>query len=106
MDPRDHPYRAAVAAVSEHASKYLEKTPCRTPALFGAAWIEDLVTGHQTHLLEQARMEIDKLQELSSLCLQRGLLKDTIDVDVEEQLMIFLFIVGQVQSNRAAQKRF
>ena len=51
-------------------------------------------------------MEIDKLQELSSLCLQRGLLKDTIDVDVEEQLMIFLFIVGQVQSNRAAQKRF
>uniref|UniRef100_M4C679 DUF8040 domain-containing protein n=1 Tax=Hyaloperonospora arabidopsidis (strain Emoy2) TaxID=559515 RepID=M4C679_HYAAE len=106
MDPRDHLYRAAVAAVAEYASRYLEKTPSRTSALFGAAWVEELVTGHQTRSLEQARMEMEKFEEFSSLCRRRGLLDDTSGVDIEEQLMIFMFIVGQAQSNRAAQERF
>uniref|UniRef100_M4B5E2 DUF8040 domain-containing protein n=1 Tax=Hyaloperonospora arabidopsidis (strain Emoy2) TaxID=559515 RepID=M4B5E2_HYAAE len=106
MEPLDHLYHAAVAAVAEYASKYLEKTPCRTSALSGAAWVEDLVTGHQTRLLEQARMELDKFEDLSSLCRRRGLLKDASGVEVEEQLMIFLFIVGKAQRNRAAQELF
>ena len=51
-------------------------------------------------------MEIDKFEELSSLCRRRGLLKDTSGFEVEKRLMIFLFIVEQAQSNLAAQERF
>ena len=92
MDLRDHLQHAAVA---EYASKYLGKTLCRTSALSGAAWVEELVAGNQTRLLEQARTELDKFEELSALCRRRGLLKYMSGADVEEQLMIFLFIVGR-----------
>ena len=84
----------------------LPKTPCRTSTLSGQQWVKELLEGSPTRFLQQCRMTIPVFNKLCSQCRNENLLKNTKNVTVEEQVIIFLHIVSQNQSNRAAQERF
>lgn len=107
MDPRRKTLLiTCLAAAASVATLGSEHKPCRTSILSGKEWVKEILDGHPARVLEQTRMDKGKFQLLCSLCRQRSLLEDTPHIDVEEQIMIFFYIVGQNQSNRACQERF
>ncbi|CAI0401884.1 unnamed protein product [Linum tenue] len=55
---------------------------------------------------EMFRMDKHVFHKLCSILRQRGLLRDTCGVMIEEQLAIFLNIIGHNERNRVIQERF
>lgn len=100
-----------IAAAIYYAERYLfERVACRDSALSGAAYVMEVLNGHRTRFRELFRMDrsvYDILRsELTSSASSAYYLRPTSTVSVDEQLAIFLYIVGQDQSNRSAQERF
>jgi hypothetical protein len=96
-----------------------EKEPCRTSKLHGAAYVEELRTGHQGRAYEVLRMPINVYEDLCSWLRENAGLEDATEepesesdteltktVSVEEAVAIFLYILGRGASNRDAQERF
>ncbi|XP_024023439.1 uncharacterized protein LOC112092203 [Morus notabilis] len=66
----------------------------------------DLLDGHELVIYNQIRMGTDCFKRLSWLLEQKNLLKSTRNMNVDEQLMIFLTIVCQSESNRETQHQW
>ena len=95
-----------LAIANWYNSAYLEKLPCRTSILTGAAWVQEILTGNQTRCLQNFRMVHDVFDRFVRIASESGQLPDSRWVTLEERLAIFLYIVGQNASNRNAQERF
>ena len=88
-----------------HMENYMVKEPCRTSALTGSMWMQELEEGNPVRIYESFRMHRDVFFKLCTL-LESYSLKISRSVSVREQVAIFLFIVGQNVSNRNTQERF
>jgi len=66
----------------------------------------DLLDGHELVIYNKIRMGTDCFKRLSWLLEQKNLLKNTRNMNVDEQLMIFLTIVCQSESNRETQHQW
>jgi hypothetical protein len=85
------------------------KQPCRTSILTGDAYVKELLaeTVNRRREFEVLRMPSSSFVQLAKWCVQQGVLcRSRKGVTVEEQLAIFLYIVGHNSSNRDAQERF
>ena len=90
----------------QYANRY-DKMPARNSVLAGSAKLAELLTSeNETPFREQMRMGREAFLTLCRELTQRGLLSDSLHINAQEQVAIFLFIVGQNQSNRAAQDKF
>ncbi|CAL5372908.1 unnamed protein product [Camellia sinensis] len=78
------------------------KEPCGTSSLTGGKWMVELQEGNQTRIFENFRMEREVFYQL---CTKYGL-ETGQRVSVQEQVAIFLYIVGGDTRNINAQKRF
>jgi secreted Zn-dependent insulinase-like peptidase len=98
----------AVGAAQEVAWMY-NKVPCRTSKLTGAEYIEELRNGHQRRAYEVFRMPINIFEDLCTWLRENTTLGYAVgesSVTVEEEVGIFLYILGRGASNRDAQERF
>ena len=66
--------------------------------------VTEFLHGHWERIFNRTRMTRDCFVRLSSIMEQTGRLTPSRAVSVEEQLMIFLFVVGHGASNRDAQE--
>ncbi|KAL5575849.1 hypothetical protein UlMin_017548 [Ulmus minor] len=72
--------------------------------LTGDDRVTEFLHGHWERIFNRTRMTRDCFVRLSSIMEQTGRLTPSRAVSVEEQLMIFLFVVGHGASNRDAQE--
>ncbi|XP_042497659.1 uncharacterized protein LOC122076427 [Macadamia integrifolia] len=68
--------------------------------------VHEILNGHADRCYQEFRMERHVFENLCRLMVHRGWLKDSRYLRVDEQLALFLFIVGKGASNRDAQERF
>ncbi|KAH7866693.1 hypothetical protein Vadar_023664 [Vaccinium darrowii] len=96
----------AEAILNIHYDLYMGKEPCRTSAFTGAKWIAELNVGHPKRMYQAFRM--CKTNFLALCQLLEGIygLREAKRISVQEQVAIFLWIVGQRANNRSAQERF
>ncbi|KAH7534115.1 hypothetical protein FEM48_Zijuj04G0203000 [Ziziphus jujuba var. spinosa] len=72
----------------------------------GCGFMTEVLNGHDELCREMFRMDKHVFHKLSDILRQRGMLRDTAGVMIEEQLAIFLNIVGHNERNRVIQERF
>ena len=81
------------------------KEPCRTSALPGYMWLQELKEGNPIRCYGSFKMHRDVFFNLCDTLETFGL-SPSPGVGVREQVAIFLFMVGQDASNRNTQERF
>lgn len=89
----------------EYLPRFLKK-PKRMSARTGAQLVNELLHGHEEVAYEHIRMSIYAFRDLCTWFQEHGLLFDSEGVNVEEQVAIFLYIVGQGVTNQNAQHEF
>ncbi|KAK6912240.1 Harbinger transposase-derived nuclease domain [Dillenia turbinata] len=95
----------AVAAGYYYYNSLTRQTTCSlSPA--GSGFMTVLLNSHDDVCREMLRMDKHVFHKLCSTLRERGLLRDTAGVMIEEQLAIFLNIVGHNERNRVIQERF
>jgi hypothetical protein len=83
----------------------IPKQRCRTSALTGRMYVEELLKGHAGKFRKVMRMRLTTFLAICKDLREVGL-KDTLAISVEEQLSMFLSVVGHRWSNRDVQERF
>jgi hypothetical protein len=97
---------AAEAILHFHQDTYMDKRPCRTSAFTGAKWVAELNLGHPKRMYQAFRMSKTNFLSLCHLLESSYGLQNAERISVQEQVAIFLWIVGQRANNRSAQERF
>lgn len=92
--------------IAKYESSLLNKNP-RIPSQTGDAYLKEvLACGNHNRIQHVLRMPLSTFEHLSKWMHERKILISGKRVSVEEQLAIFLSIVGKNWSNREAQERF
>ncbi|KAI8528513.1 hypothetical protein RHMOL_Rhmol12G0154100 [Rhododendron molle] len=97
---------AAQGIINIHHDAYMVKEPCRTSALTAKEWLAELTVGHPKRMYQSFRMSKTNFFALCELLETRYGLEEGERISVQEQVAIFLWIVGQRANNRNAQERF
>jgi len=94
--------------VSQHeASLWHDRTPAHSSVLTGSQYVNELLSsGNPTRIFDVLRMPLPTFFALRDWCIEHDYLQPTQHISVEEQLAIFLKIVGENTSNRMVQERF
>ena len=92
--------------VGTYASVHFDREPCRTCPLSGKEYIAELLTSNPRRIHEVLRMPKDTFLELGNWLGQNAGLANSRKMSVEQQLAMFLAIVGHRCSNREVQERF
>lgn len=95
----------AAAAGYLYYQRLVNQPPGTSPSTRGA-YLRDLLQGPVEDCREVLRMDKRLFHKLSDTFREKGLLRDTITVLVEEQVAIFLSIIGNNQRIRVIQERF
>lgn len=81
--------------------------PCRSLSpRQGCGIMIEVLNGQDDVFREMFRMDKHVFHKLCDILRQRGMLRDTAGVMIEEQLGIFLNIIGHNERNRVIQERF
>lgn len=94
------------AAAGYHYYTSITKRPPRSLSRHGSGFMTEVLNGHDDLCREMFRMDKHVFRKLSDILRQRGMLRDTSGVMIEEQLAIFLNIIGHNERNRVIQERF
>ncbi|KAK6145042.1 hypothetical protein DH2020_021862 [Rehmannia glutinosa] len=94
------------AAAGYHYYTSITKQPARSLSPKGSGFMTEVLNGDDDFCREMLRMDKHVFRKLSDTLRQRGMLRDTASVMIEEQLGIFLNIVGHNERNRVIQERF
>ncbi|KAL3614680.1 hypothetical protein CASFOL_041437 [Castilleja foliolosa] len=94
------------AAAGYHYYNSITRKPIRSLSPKGSGFLNELIHGNDDLFREMLRMDKHVFHKLSDTLRQRGMLRDTAGVMIEEQLAIFLNIVGHNERNRVIQERF
>jgi DDE superfamily endonuclease len=101
---------AAVSTTLDKALPFLsrqEPRPKRTSSLGGAEYIRELLsTAHPDRIQDVLRMQLKPFQKLCDIMREIELLQDTRHIAVEEQLAMFLHVVGKGSGFRDCEERF
>ena len=105
----DTPQRFVTLAAAVSSVIWPTKQPCRVSILTGDSYVKVLLaeTVNRHRAFEVLRTSSSSFVQLAEQCVRQGVLcRSRKGVAVEEQLAIFLYIVGHNSSNRDAQERF
>jgi hypothetical protein len=94
------------AAAGYYYYNSITKQPPRTLSPRGSGFMTEVLNGDDDGCWEMLRMDKHVFHKLCDILRQRGMLRDTAGVMIEEQLGIFLNIVGHNERNRVIQERF
>lgn len=94
------------AAAGYYYYNSIVKQPQRGISPSGSGFMTQVLEGHDDICRAMFRMDKHVFHKLSDTLRQRGMLRDTSGVIIEEQLAIFLNIVGHNERNRVIQERF
>lgn len=72
----------------------------------GAKFVDEVLNGQNERCLENFRMDKHVFYKLCDILQAKGLLRHTNRIKIEEQLAIFMFIVGHNLRTRAVQELF
>lgn len=72
----------------------------------GMKFVDEVLSGHSERCLEHFRMDKQVFYKLCDILQGKGLLRHTNRIKIEEQLAIFLFIIGHNLRTRAVQELF
>ncbi|XP_042484470.1 uncharacterized protein LOC122064786 [Macadamia integrifolia] len=97
---------AVVIAIDQYIKKYLNKKPYRCEPLRGIIETERIINHSDKTCREQIRLSKRAFFSLSHLIREKGLLRDSKSVQVNEQLVMFLQIVGHNVKNRVIAHKF
>ncbi|XP_065876629.1 uncharacterized protein [Euphorbia lathyris] len=84
----------------------LKRQPRRSSSASGSDFMAEVLDGHDDLCREMFRMDKHVFHKLCGTLRQRGMLRDTAGVRIEEQLAIFLNVIGHNERNRVIQERF
>lgn len=94
------------AAAGYHYYTSITRQPARTSSPKGSGFMTEVLDGPDDLCREMFRMDKHVFHRLSNTLRHRGMLRDTAGVMIEEQLAIFLNVVGHNERNRVIQERF
>ncbi|XP_057971689.1 uncharacterized protein LOC131160255 isoform X2 [Malania oleifera] len=94
------------AAAGYYYYNSVTRQPCRSLSPKGSGFMTEVLNGSDDVCREMFRMDKHVFYKLCDALRQRGMLRDTAGVMIEEQLAIFLNIVGHNERNRVIQERF
>lgn len=98
-----------IGIISDYIDKHVTKIPCRTLALTGELWVQDVLAGNPRRCQEQFRMSVPVFAALEKWVYEHTDIQNSRNhqgVSVTQKLAIFLWIAGRGASNRDAQERF
>ncbi|XP_018809321.1 uncharacterized protein LOC108982383 isoform X2 [Juglans regia] len=94
------------AAAGYYHYNSITRQPPRMLSPRGSGFMSEVLNGHDDGCCEMFRMNKHVFHKLCDILRQRGMLRDTSGVMIEEQLAIFLNIIGHNERNRVIQERF
>lgn len=94
------------AAAGYYYYNSITKQPRRSISPAGTGFMTEVLNSCDDYGREMLRMDKHVFLKLSDSLRRRGMLRDTAGVMIEEQLAIFLNIVGHNERNRVIQERF
>lgn len=94
------------AAVGHYYHNSINKQPQHSLLPNRPKYMTELMEGPEDECREMLRMDKHVFHKLCGIFRQRGMLRDTAGVSIEEQLAIFLNIIGHNERNRVIQDRF
>lgn len=94
------------AAAGYHYYSCLTKQPARGLSPRRCEFMTEVLNGHGDFCREMLRMDKHVFHKLCDILRQRAMLRDTAGVMIEEQLAIFLNVIGHNERNRVIQERF
>ena len=98
---------AMTEAIAVWQLDQLEKIPYHTSRLSGAEYTTEVIESRNDRRVHDVlRMPLSTFKALVEWVMEKGLLASSKNVSIEEQLAIFLKIVGEGASNRTTQDRF
>ncbi|GMN55823.1 hypothetical protein TIFTF001_024954 [Ficus carica] len=92
--------RAVVALAGHRLNTRRQSQPMHNSTLTGSMRVEELLNGHEEIIQGMISMKAETFRSLSNLLASRGLLKTTRNMNVNEQLFIFLAICARGETNR------
>jgi len=94
--------------VAKAALDIMVNEPCHTSALSGKAYVQELIspTTHPNRIQDALRMPRITFLKLCTWLQHNNLLRNSKYLELEEQVAMFLWIVGRGASNRDIQERF
>ncbi|GMN26017.1 hypothetical protein TIFTF001_050400 [Ficus carica] len=92
--------RAVVAVAGHRLNTRRQSQPMHNSTLTGSMRVEELLNGHEEIIQGMISMKAETFRSLSNLLASRGLLKTTRNMNVNEQLFIFLAICARGETNR------
>ncbi|WCJ30585.1 hypothetical protein M5689_012134 [Euphorbia peplus] len=94
---------AAAAGYYYYNSLYRQP---RCGSVNGSDFMTEVLDGHDDLCREMFRMDKHVFHKLCGTLRQRGVLRDSSGIRIEEQLAIFLNVIGHNERNRVIQERF
>ncbi|KAL3338364.1 hypothetical protein AABB24_030488 [Solanum stoloniferum] len=94
------------AAAGYHYYNCIARQPSRGSTLKGSGFLSELLSADNDVCREMLRMDKHVFHKLCNILRERAMLRDTAGVMIEEQLAIFLNIVGHNERNRVIQERY
>ena len=94
------------AAAGYYYHNCVTKQPRLSISPSGSGFMTEVLNGDDDFCREMLRMDKHVFHKLCDNLRNRGMLRDTAGVMIEEQLAIFLNIVGHNERNRVIQERF
>ncbi|XP_055811524.1 uncharacterized protein LOC129881168 [Solanum dulcamara] len=94
------------AAAGYHYYNCITRQPSRGSTPKGSGFLSELLSADNNVCREMLRMDKHVFHKLCNILRERGMLRDTAGVMIEEQLAIFLNIVGHNERNRVIQERY
>ncbi|XP_062104144.1 protein ALP1-like [Humulus lupulus] len=93
-------------ASEEYNQLYLSKQPCRNLALSGHEYVMEVLHGHWSRCYDLFRMNEDVFKLFCGVIKEIFLLKNSRYLSVEEQVAIFLFVIGHNERHCVVPERF
>jgi hypothetical protein len=103
---RDKVRQLVVFISAYYAQTYLLKEPCHISVCSGRQYMDELHAGSANSFRRVLRVNPDVFEWITEWMVKNQVISATQYVAVDEQLAIFLYIVGQGTSNWSAQDRF
>ncbi|GMN71057.1 hypothetical protein TIFTF001_051778 [Ficus carica] len=92
--------RAVVAVINSRRNRRRVPQPMHDSILTGSMRVEEILNGHEDVIQGMISMKSSTFRVLSNLLGSRALLAPTYNMNVNEQLFIFLAICAQGTTNR------
>ncbi|XP_062085765.1 uncharacterized protein LOC133791874 [Humulus lupulus] len=93
-------------ACEEYNQLYLSKQPCRNSALSGHEYVMEVLHGHWNRCYDLFRMNKDVFKLFCGVLKEIFLLKNSRYLSVEEQVAMFLFVIGHNERHCVVVERF